>query len=400
MSRYEDWEEVEFLRNEVEQELRESDERLSMYLAEQHEREKKKNDAAASPLRYSPKRVEWEEARALAETLDNAHGHLESGIRASIERLHPRADHESSWLYDTVGRLGEFDSVGKRMSAEDKERLVREIKYRPFLYEDLDYAIHGELSDMVDYDPYYVEAHLRGPKTAAPAVIKAFEAGGSPGMRMAGEAIPAINAKYAALRELAVLSAQQATKTGYAGIDAGHLVEALLADPRSDAIVNTPKNSFDRRAFAQEVGGYYPKELVVQALDDYALPNGLVAHYRHGASEPSKLSGLGLRIYAPEHDGDPFKAVSNSMHRESANGFEGITRHNEEYWRAEELANQLEFRKDRGWFSNFVDPTVREEFGLSVMPHQGRQSLVTWPERIGVGSPGTPANRNGRVYRR
>jgi hypothetical protein len=207
----------------------------------------------------------------------------------------------------------------------------------------------------------------------------------APSMRMAGEALPVINAVYNELRSLGKsIAGGVALQPGQSSINAGLLTEAVLASPMAERLIQIEDDN-QRRALASglsEPAGAPNTGMMHQALSLYGKPNGLIAHYRHGSADPSSFTDNGMLVYAPSEGSNLYQVQNSSATRYLADGYKGMQRAGAEEVSYKDLVNAIEFRGDKGWYSNFVDPGVSESKPLPRLPYQGASNIVGWEEHI------------------
>lgn len=207
--------------------------------------------------------------------------------------------------------------------------------------------------------------------------------------------------KYDELKRLAKAIAHLVEIAGgadLAAVNAGRIVEALLT--REEVMGLLSALSLQSAIAAIKEGLTFQQiELAGKHLDTalslYARRDGLIAHYRHGHSRPDELRHSiddygresvpsGIYVYQTE-DENTFKVISASKAREAvADGFKGVSRKQVELFNPSGLLAQIDYRIQRGWYSNFIDPNARKDLGLPVAAYRRpSQKFVSWEERVG-----------------
>jgi hypothetical protein len=204
-------------------------------------------------------------------------------------------------------------------------------------------------------------------------------------MRMAGDALPAIGDAYNELRAISRSVADGvALQPGQSSINAGLLTEAMLASPMAERLIQLEDDKL-RGALAMGLSapaGAPNSSMIKEALSLYGRPDGLIAHYRHGAASPATFTDNGMLVYAPGEGSNLYRVQNSSATRYLADGYRGMQRAGAEEMSYRDLVNAIKFRENKGWYSNFVDPGVSESKPLPRLPYQGGNNLEGWEEHI------------------
>jgi hypothetical protein len=206
-----------------------------------------------------------------------------------------------------------------------------------------------------------------------------------PSMRMAGDASSVISDAYSELRSIgSAVASGVALQPGRHGINAGLLTEAMLASPMAQKLIQLED---DRLRGALAIGLSAPAEApssstIKEALSLYGRPNGLIAHYRHGSADPASFTQNGMFVYAPDENSNLYRVENPSATRYLADGYQGLQRGDTETYTYANLLNAIEFRKQKGWYSNFVDPGMPQSEPLPRLEYQGANDIIGWDQHI------------------